>query len=39
VLHPAQVPVVNDAFTPAVEEYWRALAAKGAAAGLPGPAA
>ena len=73
VLHPAQVPVVNEAFTPAVEEYWRALAilaaygratsldrrgavmlgdemideasrkmalvlaAKGAAAGLPGP--
>ena len=26
VLHPAQVPVVNEAFTPAVEEYWRALA-------------
>jgi citrate lyase subunit beta/citryl-CoA lyase len=75
VLHPAQVPVVNEAFTPAVEEYWRALAilaaydratsldrrgavmlgdemideasrkmalvlaAKGAAAGLPEPAA
>ena len=75
VLHPAQVPVVNEAFTPAVEEYWRALAilaaydratsldrrgavmlddemideasrkmalmlaAKGAAAGLPKPAA
>ena len=73
VLHPAQVPVVNEAFTPAAEEYWRALAilaaydratsldrrgavmlgdemideasrkmalmlaAKGAAAGLPGP--
>jgi len=26
VLHPAQVPVVNEAFTPSVEEYWRALA-------------
>jgi citrate lyase subunit beta / citryl-CoA lyase len=26
VLHPAQVPVVNEAFTPAAEEYWRALA-------------
>ena len=26
VLHPAQVPVVNEAFTPAVEEYWQALA-------------
>lgn len=25
VLHPAQVPVVNEAFTPPVEEYWRAL--------------
>jgi len=75
VLHPAQVPVVNEAFTPSVEEYWRALeimaaygratsrdqrgavmlgaemideasrkmaqalVAKGAAAGLPRPAA
>ena len=26
VLHPAQIPVVNEAFTPAVKEYWRALA-------------
>jgi citrate lyase subunit beta/citryl-CoA lyase len=26
VLHPAQVPVVNEVFTPAVEDYWRALA-------------
>ena len=26
VLHPAQVPVVNEAFTPPVEDYWRALA-------------
>jgi citrate lyase subunit beta / citryl-CoA lyase len=26
VLQPAQVPVVNEAFTPAVEEHWRALA-------------
>ena len=25
VLHPAQVPVVNEVFTPSVEEYWRAL--------------
>src|SRR5487761_1033456 len=25
VLHPAQVPVVNEAFSPSVEEYWRAL--------------
>ena len=25
VLHPAQVPVVNEAFTPSVDEYWRAL--------------
>jgi citrate lyase subunit beta / citryl-CoA lyase len=25
VLHPAQVPVVNQAFTPSVDEYWRAL--------------
>jgi citrate lyase subunit beta / citryl-CoA lyase len=25
VLHPAQVPVVNEVFTPPVEEYWRAL--------------
>jgi len=26
VLHPAQVPVVNEVFTPSVGEYWRALA-------------
>jgi citrate lyase subunit beta / citryl-CoA lyase len=26
VLHPAQVPVVNEVFTPPVEDYWRALA-------------
>lgn len=25
VLHPAQVPVVNEVFTPSVDEYWRAL--------------
>jgi HpcH/HpaI aldolase/citrate lyase family len=25
VLHPAQVAVVNDVFTPAVDDYWRAL--------------
>jgi citrate lyase subunit beta / citryl-CoA lyase len=25
VLHPAQVPVVNEAFTPSLDEYWRAL--------------
>ena len=26
VLHPSQVPVVNEVFTPSVDEYWRALA-------------
>jgi citrate lyase subunit beta / citryl-CoA lyase len=25
VLHPAQVPVVNEVFTPSVDDYWRAL--------------
>ena len=25
VLHPAQVPVVNEVFTPSLDEYWRAL--------------